>query len=167
MGYKMGNARNGGLEFLCKALVIVTASFYLPILLLSWFAGDKIDYYFCAKEKFLLPNLFIFLLVILTIAIIFIVFKIFRYVDEMIFTKQLAVGAPILTVIYTALFFVNRFISKCIAYEQGWDVSCVCDAAHKIYEGGVMGTDSYFILYPNNIPITYILAEILKRGMFK
>jgi hypothetical protein len=65
-----------------------------------------------------------------------------------------------LAVSFVFLYFVNVEICKCINLEQGWDIGIVNDMAALLASGQMIEDNTYFALYPNNVPIAYFLWRL-------
>lgn len=69
----------------------------------------------------------------------------------------------ILGVSAVIFFVVQTLYAYCIYFYPGWDPSIVIGYADYIARGtDTIGSNVYFSVYPNNIPITFLLAVIQK-----
>ena len=81
----------------------------------------------------------------------------------------------ILTGIFSAfsvpLFLLSCYIGKAVAFPVSWDVMVVSGAARKAAFGEALGYEFYYSIYPNNVPIVFLLSRILRladnSGKFK
>ena len=76
-------------------------------------------------------------------------------------TKKMSVCIDLgLAAAFLLLYYVNAEIAKCIYLEQGWDIGIVNAMARYMSEGTMIGTHEYYAIYPNNVPISYILCRL-------
>ena len=143
---------------------LIFTALYLPIMCVVWTYGNKLEYYFAAKEVFAMANILIFLLCIPLVVLFYFLSKNLnrrRVSFDKWWAKLILVAALVL--IYWFLYYVNVYIARCIVFQQGWDVSCVVGAVYRLSDNENLGRDAYFELYPNNIPITYVLYKIYSK----
>lgn len=55
---------------------------------------------------------------------------------------------------------MNLEVCKCLNLAQGWDVSCVVGTAYQLHHEVLIGNEGYYSLYPNNVPITFVLYKL-------
>lgn len=71
----------------------------------------------------------------------------------------------VLILLFAALCFVNFKLAEEIAFELPWDVMVVRSVAWKFAMGEELGNYSYLSIYPNNIPISYILGRLCRKAV--
>lgn len=120
--------------------------------------GNEMDYNPATKLVTMYGNKRLLLLCIPVVVLLFIFIHFTRKVK---LTRKISVIMNGLFLIaFTVVFFVNLEICKCINIAQGWDVSCVVGKAYELSKGILIGEESYYSLYPNNVPITYVLYKL-------
>ena len=133
---------------------------FLPVLFCVIFIGNNMDYYEDRKQGALLPNAVLFAIVVLGGVCLFALSWLFEKYEM---TKKIDYGLNgILAILFLLLYFVNIWIAKEIVFFMGWDIQEVRWAAESMAAGQPI-EGFYFSLYPNNIPISYILGWLLKK----
>ncbi len=69
-----------------------------------------------------------------------------------------------LIAVYALWYVVNLRICRMIVYGTGWDVSVVTGTVYDLWNNGEVGTDTYYSIYPNNIPILWLLHRIYEKA---
>ena len=132
---------------------------FIPTLICILIWGNEIDYNYVTKLVTMYGNkgllLMCFPVVLLLFALIYLTRKIKL-------TNNLSIVMDVCLIIgFVGVFFVNLEICKCINIAQGWDVSCVVGTAYELNNGIPIGDTSYYSLYPNNVPITFVLYKLI------
>lgn len=70
----------------------------------------------------------------------------------------------ILVILFFLLYFVNVWIAKEIIFYLPWDIMVVRETAWKMADGDPVGYFFYLSVFPNNIPITYILGWLIRKA---
>ena len=131
---------------------------FIPVLFCILVWGSRMDYNLATKLVTLCDNKILFLMCIPVIAVCFSFIYMTRKIE---LTKRVSVILNIsLVVVFVLMFFVNLEICKCINIAQGWDVSVVVGTAYSLVKEIPIGDQNYYSLYPNNVPITFVLSEL-------
>lgn len=140
---------------------IISAIFliiFIPILFCIFVWGNKMDYNLVNKLATLCDNK-ILLLVSIPVLLAFFGFLYVTRKIEMTRKISLIINASLITT-FTLVFFVNLEICKCINIAQGWDVGVVVGTAYNLSKDIPIGSENYYSLYPNNVPITFVLYKL-------
>ncbi len=73
--------------------------------------------------------------------------------------KEFIIVCAALFLVYALWYLINVKISKKIMFSTGWDPSCVQGTAYKLFKGEKIGDDLYYSIYPNNIPMAWVLYK--------
>lgn len=147
--------------FLCLVMLTV----FVPILFCIFVWGSEMDYNSACKLVTLRDN---GMLLLLGAAVMLLCFLFAHITGKIKMTKKLScVMDGCLIFIFVIVFFVNVEVCKCLNLAQGWDVSCVVGTAYQLHHEVLIGNDGYYSLYPNNVPITFVLYKLfnLADGM--
>lgn len=147
------------MKFLQKTVPVLYIIMMSIILILLYFASFM-DYRL--KRDFLIPNIFVLLLVV---PIVFILFKYCKSktkygkvkVKEELSDKKYYL---IMLIISILTFALQIFITKKIYFKTDWDVKVVNDILKTFLTNGNIKDDFYLSIYPNNIFLLFILAAI-------
>lgn len=130
----------------------------IPILFCIFVWGNRMDYNLANKLVTLCNNK---LLVLLCAAVVLLFFGFIYLTRKIEITRKISVILDVcMIVIFTLVFFVNLEICKCINIAQGWDVGVVVGTAYNLSKDISIGSENYYSLYPNNVPITYVLSRL-------
>ncbi len=136
---------------------------FLPVLICVAFVGTHMDYWETVKISTRLPNPV--LLVIAAAGLAFCMF-LFRKFDRFELSAQADWDANfVLAGLFFILFLVNVRVAKEIAFFLPTDYMMVSGAAYEIAKEEPLGYLFYFSIYPNNIPISYILGKLYRKAM--
>lgn len=134
---------------------------FLPIAFCVFFIGIKMNYSYNCKinvEKSIFPNWILLIMALIAISLLYFLYLIFEKIQYTSLTCFFTIAILFLTY---ALFYVIAYkICRSIVFFSGWDVSVVAGAVYNIYDGISIGENSYFQIYSNNVPITYVLFKI-------
>lgn len=131
---------------------------FIPVLFCVLFLGNTMDYYENVKLITLFGNKRIAIFSILVIQGFFLLFALLK---RRKLTKKLSMFTNLgLGAAFVLLYFANVEVCKCIWFKQGWDVECVVGSAYGLLAGNPIGSEVYYSIYPNNVPMTFILYVI-------
>ena len=139
-------------------IYILMAVLFLPVLACVLFVGRNMDYFAAMKLATLLPNL---VLLIIALAGAALWLALFRWLKPELTPGRNLIVNGVLAVLFVLLFFINIRITKEIAFGLPWDIMVVRGYARSI-ANGPLGYEYYYSMYPNNIPITYILVRLCR-----
>ncbi len=146
-------------KYLCTVVLsALLLALFLPVFYSVVFIGNRMNYNELHKIAALYPNtvllLFAVLGAVLTAALCLLLNKIPC-------NRYTAAGVVVGTLIGSIIFYaVNVKISKCIAFYGGWDCGMVANSARWVYEGKELGHGNYYTVFPNNVPVTWLLYEL-------
>ena len=129
-----------------------------PVLFCIYIIGYKMNYCEGLKMAILLPNQILFVIALLGLVVclgLLIWGKRFELTPKRnwIINILLAVG-------FLLLFFFNVMISKEITFYLPYDVMVVREGAYHVHSQRPLGYQAYYSMYPNNIPIMYLLGRL-------
>ncbi|MCH5343369.1 MAG: hypothetical protein J1E64_04960 [Acetatifactor sp.] len=131
---------------------------FLPVFLNVIFIGNNMNYNEKHKIVTLYNNVILLMFAVVGVGILFALFYLLRKIP---FNRYTLTGVIIFSLFVCVLFYIiNIKISKCIAFYGGWDCGMVANSARWVYEGGELGYDDYYLIYVNNVPITWILYQL-------
>lgn len=142
-------------------LAMLLFACFLPVLLCVVFVGTHMDYWEAVKVSTRLPNP-----VLLAIALpgMAVCMFLFRKCAHMRFTaKSNWIADGVLFCLYFLLFLLNIRVAKEIAFHLPTDYMMVSGVAYKVAKGEPVGPLYYLSIYPNNIPISYILGKLYQK----
>ena len=145
-------------KFIYMGLSSIFMVIFIPVLFCIFMFGNTMDYNTVNKLIAIYGNKRLALFSLLILFALFAVFWFFRKVEQKKRTTIITVVS--LSVAFLLLYFINEEICKCIWFPQGWDVSCVVGTAYSLGSGIPIGTDTYYSMYPNNVPMAYILYRL-------
>lgn len=131
---------------------------FIPVLFCIFMFGNTMDYNTVNKLITVYGNKRLTIFGFLIIFCIFIVLTLFKGVEQSKKASMITIGC--LAVAFIMLYFINEEICKCIWFPQGWDVGCVVGSAYSLDAGTPIGTDTYYSIYPNNVPMAFILYRL-------
>ncbi len=141
-------------------LAVVFLSILVPTLFCITMWGNTMDYNLATKLLCSCGNKRILLYSGMIVFLSFIFIYLSRKV--LITKKTSVILSMALGALFILLFVWNIKICECINIAQGWDVSCVVGGAYRLNKGGYIADDTYFSVYPNNVPITFILYRLFQ-----
>ena len=142
---------------------VILAVCFLPVLLCVTLAGTHMDYWETVKISTRLPNPV--LLVIAMAGLAFCMF-LFRKLDHIVLTPKVnRITDRVLVILFFLLFLVNVRVAKEIVFFLPTDYMMVSGTAYKVAKEEPVGYLFYLSIYPNNIPISYILGKLYRKAM--
>ncbi len=133
---------------------------FVPVLLCIFMYGNTMEYHDTNKLIALWGNKRLSIFSIMILLLFLVMCGLLRKVE---FNKKLSIiTIGCLGVAFVLLYFVNEEICKCIWLKQGWDVDCVVGTAYNLALGHEIGDDVYYSMYPNNVPMAFILGRIYR-----
>ncbi len=145
------------IDALKKSVVLIYAIIVALLGVCLLIVQNFIDQY--CKKYFTLPNLAVFVIDLAVLGIIgFLAIKYGRAIERVLCRFVFKRFVVLLTVLF---FLVQTYIARNVYFLTGWDVEVVFNSASSIAGGGV-AADWYYVLYPNNLFLTYLFALILK-----
>ncbi len=146
--------------FICAGVFLLL---FIPVLLAVIIGGNNFDYEPNNKIETFFSNP---VLLLFGIPVFILICLIVRWGDRIRISdnkKGFFVVAGLLAV-YALWYVVNLKICKMIVYGSGWDVSVVTGTVYQLWDNGKVGTDTYYSIYPNNIPILWLLHRIYEKA---
>lgn len=132
----------------------------VPVMVITLIRGNKVNYVETAKYQVIAPS---FLLTIIAVIILASFVFLLGKDKEIALTKKSNMLYNLFLIAFFAVIaLVNIELSREMAFRSSYDMSTVRDTAFYIHSGAAFGSNVYFSMYPNNIPISYLLAQILK-----
>lgn len=150
-----------GQKMIWRILSVVLLAVLLPVLFCVGIIGNNMDYNEGLKLIARVPNQVLFL-----IALAGMVFCIFLFRKSDHGTLSLRANwiiNIILCLLFIALYYVNVKLAREIAFYPPWDIMIVRGVAYEIASEHPLGYYYYLSIYPNNIPISYILGRIYRE----
>lgn len=142
-----------------KALYVISAVVFFPVLFCVIFIGNNMNYNDGLKMEVLRPNWLLFLIASVVMVLSFFLLHICnKYFLQKIGDLWVNIFLIILSV---CVYFISLWIAREIAFQVPWDVKVVGTTAAAVADEVPIGYFSYLSLYTNNIPITYILGKLL------
>ena len=136
---------------------------FLPVLLCVVLIGNNMDYNEGLKLATRLPNQVLFLIALVGMA--FCIFLFWRFKNVVLSLRASWVANGVLALLFLALYYVNVWVAKEIAFYIPWDIALTRIKAYEIAQGNPLGYFTYLSMYTNNIPITYILGRLCRKAM--
>lgn len=131
---------------------------FIPVLFCIFMFGNTMDYNTVNKLLTTYGNK---RLAIFSFFIIFVIILVLMFLKKVVqSSKTSIITVACLSVAFIMLYFINEEICKCIWFPQGWDVSQVTGTAYNLNAGNLIGNDTYYSIYPNNVPMAFILYRI-------
>lgn len=143
-------------------IMIIMPVLFLPVFFCILTYGNQMDYFSIYKLPTLLPNAVLFAAVLTALIVWIGIFYLCRKIK--LSMKQGLILDFVLLVLFVILYFINVEISRNTAYYTGWDPNCVRGYAYLMKNGTRIGNDPYLTMFPNNIPISYILGKLYIRA---
>lgn len=143
-------------------LAILLSACFLPVLVCVAFVGTHMDYWETVKVSTRLPNP-----VLLTIALpgMAVCLFLFRKCSHIRFSaKGNRIANGVLFCLFFLLFLINIQVAKEIAFHLPTDYMMVSGVAYKVAKEEPVGPFYYLSMYPNNIPISYILGKLYQKA---
>lgn len=135
---------------------------FLPVLVCVVFAGSHMDYWETVKISTRLPNP---VLLVIAVSGLALCMFLFRKLDRFPLSRSANRTADyVLLFLFYLLFIVNVRVAREIAFFLPTDYMMVSGAAYKISKGEPLGYLYYLSIYPNNIPISYILGKLYHKA---
>lgn len=129
----------------------------LPTLFSIFVWGSDMNYNVVNKVPTLYNNKILLLMALPVVCLFFLLFYLTRNVKINKICN--CILQPCLIGAFTGMYFINFEICKCNDIAQGWDVSIVVGAAYELFKGHGIES-SYFSIYPNNVPIVFVLQKL-------
>ena len=140
-----------------RIIIICFCLLFIPVFFCVVFLDKIIPYYDSYRLTTLLPNAVLFAVGIVALLIgSFVIYKGRTFSGK----RSLTVMNLMLPLIFIVLYFVNVYIARETVYYTGWDPEVVRGYAYLMDGRETLGYDLYLIMYPNNIPISYILGKL-------
>lgn len=144
------------------ALSVMFLLIFVPVLFCIFVYGNTMNYHDTNKLIALWGNKRLSLFSILILVLFVVMCVLLKRVQ---FNRKLSIITLCsLGVAFVALYFINEEICKCIWFKQGWDVDCVVGTAYNLAVGHEIGDDVYYSMYPNNVPMAFILGQIYQMA---
>ena len=150
-------------SIMMRVINYLAVALFLPILFCVLFIGSDMDYYAALKPVTIRSNFMLGAIAIVTISIL--VFVMLRFEKNEITKKWNWILNGILAVSFFLLYVLNCRVAKEIAFQLPWDIMMVQGYAAEFARGKDLGYHYYFSMYPNNIPIVYIMGKLLRYAM--
>ena len=146
--------------------VILFLCVLVPLYTIVVTAGNRIEYNPLHKITLGTDN---FILFIPAVALGFVlcyaikVFSGFRLKTD----PRVLTGLTIFTagIVSVGLYFMNVYMARKMGFFGGWDCGMVANSVRDIYRGGDMGYGNYYQIFPNNIPIMYVMYRLYEKAM--
>ncbi|MDE7353430.1 MAG: hypothetical protein K2O06_10320 [Acetatifactor sp.] len=139
-------------------IYVLTAALFLPVLLCVIFVGSNMEYAANLKLATLLPNSVLLVIALMGAVLWLVLMR--RLKMELTPGRNLIVNG-VLLLLFAVLFFVNVRVAREIAFGLPWDIMVTRKIAHTIVERP-LGYEYYYSMYPNNIPIIYLLSRLYR-----
>lgn len=140
------------------ALSAIFTVVFIPVLFCIFMFGNTMEYNSVNKLLTIYGNKRLTVFSLLIIFAVFLVLMLFQKMEQNKKSNMITVAS--LSVAFILLYFVNEEICKCIWFPQGWDVGCVVGTAYSLNSGTPIGMDTYYSIYPNNVPMAFILYRL-------
>lgn len=142
-----------------KIISALSAAFllflFLPVFFCTIVIGNNMDYNEEQKIETLVSNEILLMYVLLALAAFA---ALYFLLSRIPYRKKTMIGTVLFSFIACIVFYIVKVeISKCIAFYGGWDCGMVANSARWAYEGQDIGYRDYYLVYSNNIPITWLL----------
>lgn len=142
---------------------VILSVFFLPVLICVAFVGTNMDYWEAVKISTRLPNPVLLIIALTGLAICIWLFRKLGHIEFSPKTDLITDG--ILAGLFILLYFINVQIAKEIAFHLPTDYMMVSGVAYKIANRESIDYLFYLSIYPNNIPISYILGRLYRKAM--
>lgn len=145
-----------------RILQIVMLVSFLPVLFCVGVIGNHMDYWDAMKIETRLSGQVLFLIAVIGVFVC--IFLFWKCNKLKLCGKVNWVANLVLIALFLGLYFVNVWIAKEICFYLPYDVMIVRGVAYKIAKREDMGYYYYLSMYPNNIPISYILGRLYRKA---
>lgn len=143
-----------------SALLLIV---FLPVVFCVVIIGNNMDYSDNLKLATRLPNQV--LLLIALAGMVFCIFLFWKFKDVVFSFRANWLTNGVLALIFLALYYVNVWVAKQIAFYLPWDIMITRGVAYEIAYEHPLGYFYYLSMYTNNIPISYILGKLCSKAM--
>lgn len=143
-----------------EALLLIV---FLPVLFCVVIIGNNMDYKEELKLIARLPNQALLLIALVGMA--FCIYLFWRFKNVVLTSRANWLVNGVLALLFLALYFVNVWIAKEIAFYLPWDIMVIRIEAIKIAYEQPLGYFYYLSEFTNNIPISYILGRLYRKAM--
>lgn len=144
-----------GKKITSAVLSILLLILFLPVFYQTIVKGNLTNYNAEHKIETLYPNTTLFLYVILAV---FLFCGLSFLLSEIPTKRSTVIGTILFSFFCCVVFYIVKVeVSKCIAFYGGWDCGMVANSARWVFDGDGIGYDDYYLIYSNNIPITWLL----------
>lgn len=142
-------------------LAILLSVCFLPVLICVVFVGTHMDYWEAVKISTRLPNPVLLAIALPGMAVCVFLFRRYSHIRFSAMGNRIANG--ILFCLFFLLFLINIQVAKEIAFHLPTDYMMVSGVAYKVAKEEPVGPLYYLSMYPNNIPISYILGKLYQK----
>lgn len=146
-----------------RLLSVILSVFFLPVLICVVLAGTHMDYWETVKISTRLPNPVLLVIAAAGLAVCMFLFKKCEKFRLSVRANRITNG--VLAGLFFILFLLNVQVAKEIAFFLPTDYMMVSGAAYQIAKEEPIGYLYYLSIYPNNIPISYILGTLYRKVM--
>lgn len=156
--------KNRGRKLSDKVFVILSILLsvcFLPVLICVVFVGTHMNYWETVKVSTRLPNPVLLVIALAGMAACLYLFRKFAHIRFS--TKGNWIADSVLLGLFFLLFLINIQVAKEIAFHLPTDYMMVSGVAYKVAKGEPVGPFYYLSMYPNNIPISYILGRLYRK----
>lgn len=143
-------------------LSILLSVCFLPVLMCVVFVGTNMDYWETVKVSTRLPNPVLLVIALSGIAVCIFLFR--KCANIQFSAKGNWIANGVLLCLFFLLFLVNVRVAKEIAFHLPTDYMMVSGVAYKVAKKEPVGYFYYLSMYPNNIPISYILGRLYRKA---
>lgn len=142
-------------------LAMLLSVCFLPVLICVVFVGTHMDYWEAVKVSTRLPNPVLLVIALLGMAVCVFLFRKYSHIRFSVMGNRIANG--VLFCLFFLLFLINIQVAKEIAFHLPTDYMMVSGVAYKVAKEEPVGPLYYLSMYPNNIPISYILGKLYQK----
>ena len=146
-----------------NSIRLVTTLVFLPILFCVIFIGYNMNYNDAFKPKVVLGTWTMSAIALVGV-ILFITASFFIKEKQFRKTENRIINVIIVTY-FVMGYFINCMVAREIAFCLPWDIMVVQGHAADFAKGIPMGYEYYYSMYPNNVPITYLLGRFYRVAM--
>ena len=143
-----------------RALLLIV---FLPVVFCVVIIGNNMDYSEKLKLATRLPNQV--LLLIALAGMVFCIFLFWKSKNVVLSFRANWITNGVLALIFLALYYVNVWVAKQIAFNLPWDIMITRGVAYEIAHERPLEYFFYLSMYTNNIPISYILGRLYRKAM--
>lgn len=149
-----------GAELALRGILLAV---FLPVLVCVVWIGNGMGYWDGMKMDVLLPNRVLFVAALAGMGVCVLLCRKSRGMH--LSGGDNAAVNGLLILLFAVLCFVNWVVVGKIAFELPWDIMMVRSVAEKFALGEELGSYNYLSIYPNNIPISYILGRLCRKAV--